>query len=551
MRNSGLVTFNLNGDPFSDSELRYGLEGLADHLDGYDKDSILDYIETMDDDGFSGLISNEEEDLNIAFEKIDKLQNLIDGIIVRNGINKTVAMEAKTIHNDLAIDIRKLSDQNTTIGLEFALGEMTNAKKGLIAVAIAAIAAIIYKIIKWFRGDKSGDSDSSGGGVSGEEKKENSDKATEVIKSAGVTIKRVGENNDQTAKAVNSKLRNTPPAEQEVDKLDEKNKQILTIFINHGADPHKLLDEFMKTDLMSSANSFKSYIETMSLTDSVAKDILKNGNYTKEVFEIVNKMETNPDIKLNTILEKVISTINKTKVSGTSEMETGLKLELTQLLDIINSGLSEIKSYYDKFGEIKTDLSENKEIVNPSTVLKYINTPEISRHEELAKDMVNIMAVNQDALERNIEKFKNLEKDFAGQDNDGTLMGVEPGLQNITRDILKTTSDIIGKKTSIDFKLNKWISAKDSLAINSAVGTGIFKEMFSHLVITLKKLNHNNLYDSHIKLLNENIRITNTEFKKHFEALKKNNPPKGNSNAAGDRSSTISKWKGYLVNRLT
>ena len=89
MRNSGLVTFNLNGDPFSDSELRYGLEGLADHLEGYDKDSILDYIETMDDDGFSGLISNEEEDLNIAFEKIDKLQNIIDGIIVRNGINKT------------------------------------------------------------------------------------------------------------------------------------------------------------------------------------------------------------------------------------------------------------------------------------------------------------------------------------------------------------------------------------------------------------------------------------------------------------------------------
>ena len=171
MRNSGLVTFNLNGDPFSNGELRYGLEGLADHLEGYDKDSILDYIETMDDDGFSDLISNEEEDLNIAFEKIDKLQNLIDGIIVRNGINKTVAMEAKTIHNDLAIDIRKLSDQNTTIGLEFALGEMTNAKKGLIAVAIAAITAIIYKIVKWFRGDKSGVDNPSGGGggVSGGE----------------------------------------------------------------------------------------------------------------------------------------------------------------------------------------------------------------------------------------------------------------------------------------------------------------------------------------------------------------------------------------------
>ena len=116
-------------------------------------------------------------------------------------------------------------------------------------------------------------------------------------------------------------------------------------------------------------------------------------------------METNPDIKLNTILEEVISTINKTKVSVTSAMDAGVKLELTQLLDTINNGLSEIKLYYDKFGEIKTDLSEDKEIVYPSTVLKYINTPEISEHEGLAKDMVNIMAVNQDALERNIKKF--------------------------------------------------------------------------------------------------------------------------------------------------
>lgn len=46
----------------------------------------------------------------------------------------------------------------------------------------------------------------------------------------------------------------------------------------------------------------------MSLTDSVAKDILKNGNYTKEVFELVNKMDNNQEINLNIILEKVIST---------------------------------------------------------------------------------------------------------------------------------------------------------------------------------------------------------------------------------------------------
>lgn len=58
-------------------------------------------------------------------------------------------------------------------------------------------------------------------------------------------------------------------------------------------------------------------------------------------------------------------------------------------------------------------------------MLKYINTPEITEHEDLAKHMVNVMAVNQDALERNIAKFKGLKNDFASQDNDGTLMGIE------------------------------------------------------------------------------------------------------------------------------
>lgn len=106
---------------------------------------------------------------------------------------------------------------------------------------------------------------------------------------------------------------------------------------------------------------------------------------------------------------------------------------------------------------------------------------------------------------------------------------------------MKTTSDIIGKKASIDFKLNKWISAKDSLAINSAVGTAIFKDMFSHLVTTLKKLNHDHSYDSHINLLNANIKITNEEFKKHFEALERIKSQRGNSNAAGDRSNVL--WR--------
>ena len=177
MRNSGLVTFNLNGDPFSDGELRYGLEGLADHLEGYDKDSILDYIETMNEtDELENDLSDSNNELEIAFEKIGKIQSIIDGIMVRNGISKTVAMEAMSVCEGLNLDIRKMSDQTTNIGLEFAMGEMTTQKKGLIALVIGVILGIIYKIVRYFTGGSSSDTGSSGGGGGGDVAKANEER---------------------------------------------------------------------------------------------------------------------------------------------------------------------------------------------------------------------------------------------------------------------------------------------------------------------------------------------------------------------------------------
>lgn len=553
MRRSGLVTFNLNGDPFSDGELRYGLEGLAEHLEGYDKDTILDYIESMDeDDGFESSIAGDEEELSIAFEKIDKLQEIINGIIVRNGINKTVAMEAKTVYSDLNIDIRKLSDQNTNIGLEFALGEMTTAKKGLIAAAVAIVAAIIYKIVKWFRGDKSGDGEPSSGGVSAEEKKETSEKATQVVNATNTVMKKVIDKADETIKTIGVSLKSNKPTDEEISKLEEDNKKILDVFINYGTDMYVVLDKFIELKLLNSATGFKNFIETMNSTDSIAKDILENGLYTNDVLKIANLIDTSKELELSVTLKSVIDNLNSIKVKGTAPMKEALSHDLKQLIEILNNSINSVSDYYDKFGEVETNLGKNNNIVLPSTIIKYIKNNRMPEDENRIKVLVKTITVTQEALDLNIKEFENLKKSFANPDNDGTLVGIETGFEEMARNILSKTSSIIQKRASIDLKLSNWIRAKDNLTFNAIVGVKVYSDMFSHLKVVLSKLNHDKLYDAHLKNLDIVISGTKVDIEKHLEEIKHHEVMRNGGNSPADRVPVIIKvfnalniWPGH------
>ena len=129
METNESIMFNLNGESLNKNGLKYSIESVIDNLTDSDNGTIISFINDMIPDDIDALLDSEIE-LNISFEKLIKIQNIINDSIARNSINKTVVMEAMYVCEDINIDIEKLSDVDTVIGLESALSEMSDKKKG-------------------------------------------------------------------------------------------------------------------------------------------------------------------------------------------------------------------------------------------------------------------------------------------------------------------------------------------------------------------------------------------------------------------------------------
>ena len=500
MRNSGLVTFNLNGDPFGDNELRYGLEGLADHLEGYDKDSILDYIETMNEtDELENDLSDSNNELEIAFEKIGKIQSIIDGIMVRNGISKTVAMEAMSVCEGLNLDIRKMSDQTTSIGLEFAMGEMTNQKKGLIALAIGVILAIIYKIVRYFTGGSSSDTGSSGGGggveKANEERLESSKKHKEVANSIIQPIKEVTDS-QQTLMA-NARIRESTQNISSDTEMDAADKEFITIVSMNSTDPGILLDKLYEAG-HTKTQSFSSFLDKLNRADSVQTDILLNGEYTRFLLDIGARGGmfhelSNALTNLNTSIGEVLTNVDKWIAKSNTAPFIGDIAEHTEKLNTLNVGLEPVKKFLNELVTMPLAGPSKNGIIKPSVVYKFAvstyATKEIATVSTSMGGIIeNIINVVVKDLDSNIVKFQGVQLKYSDPNNAGTIGGFEPQLQSKINEAFKKISEAHTAYGTLMSRMQQFVTAY----ANTRAALGSIAE-YNNIIIEVTTVlsNHN------------------------------------------------------------
>ena len=522
MRNSGLVTFNLNGDPFSDGELRYGLEGLAEHLDGYDKDSILDYIETMNEaDELENDLSDSNNELEIAFEKIGKIQSIIDGIMVRNGISKTVAMEAMSVCEGLNLDIRKMSDQTTSIGLEFAMGEMTNQKKGLIALAIGVILAIIYKIVRYFTGGSSSDTGGGGGGVekANEERVESSKKHKEVANSIIQPIKEVTDS-QQTLMA-NARIRESTQNISSDNEMDTADKDFITIVSMNSTDPGILLDKLYEAG-HTKTQSFSSFLDKLNRADSVQTDILLNGEYTRFLLDIGARGGmfhelSNALTNLNASIGDVLTNVDKWIAKSNTAPFIGDIAEHTEKLNILNAGLEPVKKFLNELVTMPFAGPSKNGIIKPSVVYKFAvstyATKEIATVSTSMGGIIeNIINVVVKDLDSNIVKFQGVQLKYSDPNNAGTIGGFEPQLQSKINEAFKKISEAHTAYGILMSRMQQFVTAYANT--RAALGSiAEYNKIIIEVTTVLSKHNKDGEYNVIISTLKKHTQFTEEEFK--------------------------------------
>ena len=118
-----------------------------------------------DDLNFILALSKEEYRYNDLL--FDKMQKVMDNIRNMKGINKTIALEAIRVYDDLNIRVNKFTDEISTVNYSAAMEEMSKGMMALIAAGIAAFIAMIWKIIGFLTDEPSGSTSGYGGGGGG------------------------------------------------------------------------------------------------------------------------------------------------------------------------------------------------------------------------------------------------------------------------------------------------------------------------------------------------------------------------------------------------
>lgn len=531
METNESIMFNLNGESLNKNGLKYSIESVIDNLTDSDNGTIISFINDMIPDDIDALLDSEIE-LNISFEKLIKIQNIINDSIARNSINKTVVMEAMYVCEDINIDIRKLSDVDTVIGLESALSEMSDKKKGIIAVAIGLLIAIIAKVISYFIG-KSGDGEEVN---STDKKSAFSEAVSKTMGGVSDTVNDILNKEKDVIKDVGS------IKGHDKNNLNETENKLLNAVINFSGDQDALLDKIIEEDLVKNSKSFSKFLIAMSKTNSIMKDILKNGPYTAEVIKISKTLQNSKELELNTLFNSIFEFIEKSKIINNPTDINQIKLhELTNYGNTILKNIKEYEKYINEVGDFNTELPEDTSIISPSTCLKFIRDGGLIKDQLSVNDMVNAICVVQKSIENNQQKFTKLNKDFVNADNSGTMLGVEKSLEELVTSIMQTMGNILIKRTNMSNKLNLWIVTKDSLTMNVIMSFSIYKEMFSELKKIITKLNKDNLYDGYIKSLNAAILLREKDFDKYKDNLKKYENDK--KITPGDRSNMINRFK--------
>lgn len=212
-------------------------------------------------------------ELNEDIVQITKLETAIESLIdlaadIRStgGINRQFAMEAERIlPNTLSNPVNYYSNVPSATLLKVSMEEITKGVWALIAAGVVAVIALIIKVVSWFSGKKSDDSNGGKAATPAEAKKAAEVKADEVE-----TAQKDGEEVIEAMQDLNKEIHNKP--------IEWETTSGVKIRYNS-------LDEVIAEIHHQDQTRYGRAIKFLTEPNPIHFDIVHTGNYSKFMYK--------------------------------------------------------------------------------------------------------------------------------------------------------------------------------------------------------------------------------------------------------------------------
>lgn len=324
-----------------------------------------------DDLNFILTLSKEEYRYNDLL--FDKMQKVMDNVRNLKGVNKTIALEAIRVYDDLNIRVNKFTDEVSTVNYSVAMEEMSKGMMALIAAGIAAFIAMIWKIIGVLTDEPSVSTSGYGGGGGGgniENKIKVAEATSAIVESVVKGAPRILEQKTKVIDTVSHVVSANPDFANELNGSDKTlsvediikdfEKKLSGSVVNLNSDVVDRLRYFLAF--------MKSNPGALVMENGALNEVLSNiPNVIREVKELLSKSIT--DDSENSFLEQLKASknidyfaINDNGTKGESKAFDSAKLILDELKGNIEGFEKEIGN--TELGELSdTELSSDKKVL--------------------------------------------------------------------------------------------------------------------------------------------------------------------------------------------
>ena len=527
--------FNLNGELIDDVKLNVSLE---DNASVKEMSEYIDSILVIDDNikqlvnDHTEMINSGESELVLSMEGLRRLELVQNNLIKINGISQTLGLEAISICPDLNINIKKLTNDITLINYRVSLEEIDKKLIGMIAAAVVAIGAILYKIVQWFRGKDKDQVANATPEKKAEINKEAENAETQITTLVNNVNKGVSKDTATIKQEITPAVIDTLGVKADQAKTPEQEEKAqsrlrLIKAINSGNFNNigEMLETLHKAKCdLPLVSKFMNAIENM---DSVERDIIRNGPFTKAVENCIPVL-TALIPEYQDILTRVTNYQKniKMKVKITDVEKT--KMDIENLDKDILDGLEKVNNEIDILIEGRDKASENSTPITIKEVVEFCSNANM-RYIDATNKSIDLVSKLQNALEKAQVDFDNskLPVDTIQEYYDDSSYGNIAEFANQYRTMLSQIATFNIKYAKVLTYPDIWVNNRDKIFATGMLGLETYMSMMKEVQAALKDVGlsnekFNDLADTYARHI---AKTRMTTVNKDLDSLKDANIP--------------------------
>lgn len=510
--------YNLNGELVTDFKLNVSLEDNdSENLTIQTISEYINSIVKVDTDikeivkGHKEMIESGESELVLTMEGLRKINTIRTNLVTLNGISQNLGLEAISICPELNINVKKLTSEISFVNYKVSLEEIDNKMIAMIAAAVVAVGAILYKIVSWFRGRNKGES-ADVSTAKKEEINKTAEKVESEVTKANEEIKKIAIDStnkakkDITPQVINEvgKKAEVAKSKEEEEKYQSKAAFLKVISENGLANPGKTIDILYEKEC--DLPKLRHYVEAIKSLSPIEKDIIKNGIFTEAVRKCVPTLVALlPEYQ--SVLSRVIqyqkdikTTTNVSEIEKRNLSIEGIDKDIIDNLEKLNVEIETLRSAKDKASDSDISISTNE-------VLDFIDNGNL-RYIEVTQNSLKLIGQLQTVLEKTVVEFNDskLPVDSLQQYYDGSSVGNATEFASQYRKMLSLVATFNSKYAEVTIFPDVWVNYRDKLFATGIIGAEAYLEILKELDSTLKEFDiKNEEFSNDVKKIQKSI----------------------------------------------